>query len=231
MTRRIQCVLIAFCVVTALLSGGCSSPRSGTVTPVGMEARVEPSATREPAPEALITNSPTATYEPSSIPPAASATFAASATPVTRNPVTRMPSVAPVEGETPLPSPTPSVTAFPIPALVKLGDATQGRQVFHRQHCNTCHSTQGTPPPRAVGPSLTHIATGAKVTVASPDYHGAAQDAPTYIYESIVNPNAYIVPGLRYRRTDGSSLMPGVFSELLTPTEIDDLVGFLMTLD
>jgi len=80
-----------------------------------------------------------------------------------------------------------------------------------------------------VCPNLGNIATEAARIVRSREYRGKARDAAGYIRESIVEPNAYIVPGSNYRTAEGRSVMPPDFAQTLTREEIDDLVAFLMT--
>ena len=66
-------------------------------------------------------------------------------------------------------------------------------------------------------------------TVRSRESGGKAKTAAEYIRESIVDPNAYIVPGAAYRAADGKSVMPADFGTTLTGAQIDDLVAYLMT--
>jgi len=60
-------------------------------------------------------------------------------------------------------------------------------------------------------------------------YRGQARDAAGYIRESIVDPNAYIVPGPNYRTPDGQSVMPKDVARSLSTRDVDDLVAFLMS--
>ncbi len=93
--------------------------------------------------------------------------------------------------------------------------------------CNACHSTA--PGVNLVGPSLAGIAARAGQRVASADYRGQARDAAAYVRESILDPNAYVVPGPTYA-SGGRSLMPANFAQTLRPEQVDDLVAYLMTL-
>jgi len=117
------------------------------------------------------------------------------------------------------------------PATGSASDApvSLGQAVFHRQSpgCFACHSTA--PGMDMVGPSIAGIGERAEAVVASPEYTGSATDAETYIRESIMNPNAYLVPGPTFSAA-GVSFMPQTADELLTPEEIDQLVAYLMTL-
>ena len=78
--------------------------------------------------------------------------------------------------------------------------------------------------------ALGNIATEAARIVRLPDYKGRARDAAGYIRESILEPNAYLVPGPSYRQADGQSVMPKDLGKMLTPAQLDDLVAFLLTL-
>lgn len=108
------------------------------------------------------------------------------------------------------------------------GDAKAGEKLFTSAAppCSTCHSTKAGV--KMVGPSLAGIAAKAKQIVSAKDYKGQAKDAKGYIRESIVNPNAYVVPGFG---SGGQSLMPNTFGQTLKPQQIDDLVAYLMTLN
>ncbi len=108
------------------------------------------------------------------------------------------------------------------------GNAGNGKALFAAQPCNSCHDISHPFPGGEVCPNLGNIATEADRIVRSPDYHGQAKDAAGYIRESIVNPDAYIVPGDLYHTDDGHSRMLKNFAQILKPSEIDDLVAFLM---
>lgn len=103
----------------------------------------------------------------------------------------------------------------------KGGDAKQGERLFSERvvgvntGCHICHSLQ--PDVVIVGPSLAGIATRAASRI-------PGMSAEEYIRQSILQPNAYVVPGFP------SGVMPPNFSEILTPEQIDDLVAFLLTL-
>jgi len=109
------------------------------------------------------------------------------------------------------------------------GDAERGAQLFQTLPCASCHDVTHPWPGGAVCPNLGNVASEAARIVRAPDYHGRARDAAGYIRESIVDPNAYIVPGPSYRQADGTSVMPKDFATTLTPAQIDDLVAFLLT--
>jgi nitric oxide reductase subunit C len=109
------------------------------------------------------------------------------------------------------------------------GDAARGERLFASRPCASCHDVTRPWPGGLVCPNLGNIATEAARIVRSRDYRGKARDAAGYIRESIVDPNAYIVPGAAYRTADGQSVMPKEFGRTLSAADIEDLVAYLMT--
>jgi nitric oxide reductase subunit C len=115
------------------------------------------------------------------------------------------------------------------PATAAAGDAARGAKLYETLPCASCHDITHPLPGGAVCPNLGNIATEAARIIRQAGYRGRAKDAAGYIRESIIDPNAYIVPGANYRQADGTSVMPGDFARTLTPAQIDDLVAFLLT--
>jgi mono/diheme cytochrome c family protein len=109
------------------------------------------------------------------------------------------------------------------------GDATRGAKLYETLPCASCHDISRPWPGGDICPNLGDIATEAARIVRQGDYHGRAKDASGYIRESIIDPNAYIVPGPTYRQADGQSVMPKNFGQTLTAEQLDDLVAFLLT--
>jgi len=109
------------------------------------------------------------------------------------------------------------------------GNVARGANLFTRLPCASCHDISHPLPGGDICPNLGNIATEAARIVRSRQYHGKAKDAAGYIRESIIDPNAYIVPGAQYRMPDGGSVMPTTFGETLSASEVDDLVAFLLT--
>ena len=109
------------------------------------------------------------------------------------------------------------------------GDAKRGAQLFARLPCASCHDITKPWPGGDVCPNLGNIATEAARIVKLRDYRGKARDAAGYIRESIVDPNAYVVPGPSYRTAEGKSVMPQDIAKTLRPAELDDLVAYLLT--
>jgi nitric oxide reductase subunit C len=93
--------------------------------------------------------------------------------------------------------------------------------------CYACHST--TPGVNLVGPSLSGIATRAAAQIGAPGYAGHATDAAGYVRESILAPNAFLVPGPTFS-SGAVSMMPAGYGQSLQPAQVDALVAYLLTL-
>ena len=109
------------------------------------------------------------------------------------------------------------------------GDARRGAELFGKLPCASCHDITRPWPGGDVCPNLGNIATEAARIVRLPEYRGKARDAAGYIRESIIDPNAYIVPGRNYRTPDGQSVMPKDFAQTLNAKDLNDVVAFLLT--
>ncbi len=108
--------------------------------------------------------------------------------------------------------------------------AQRGAQLFQgTAACASCHSLE--PGVVLVGPSLATIGTLARERVSGPSYEGKATDAAAYLRESILEPDAFIVPGGNFTLEAGRSLMPAIVGRQLTDAQIDDLVTYLGTLE
>jgi len=109
-------------------------------------------------------------------------------------------------------SPTPDAWT----AMNLVGDAARGQALFQgAAGCNACHNATSTT--TLVGPGLKGVAVRAQTR--RPGY-----TVVQYLHESIVWPNAFIVPGF----TPG--IMPQTFGQTLTPQQIADLIAYLQTL-
>ena len=96
------------------------------------------------------------------------------------------------------------------------GNAVSGKAIFNGSSgCNACHDVANGV--TLVGPSLKGIAGRAAA-------RKAGMTAIDYLHESIVSPNAYIVPGFT------AGIMTQTFGQTLTKPQIDDLVAYLLTL-
>jgi nitric oxide reductase subunit C len=124
--------------------------------------------------------------------------------------------------------PGANVGALPVTAASS-DPAELGRALFNASPpaCGACHSIASNV--NLVGPSLAGIAATAANRVHGSDYHGKAKDAPSYIRESILDPNAHVLVGPTYS-TGGRSLMPSDYAQTLKPDQVDEIVAYLLTL-
>jgi nitric oxide reductase subunit C len=104
-----------------------------------------------------------------------------------------------------------------------------GQSIFRASPpgCFACHSVA--PGVNLAGPTMAGVAARAEKVIASGEYKGSAKDVAGYIRESIVAPDAWIVPGPTYS-ADGQSFMPHTYGKDLKPEQIDQLVAYLATL-
>lgn len=110
-----------------------------------------------------------------------------------------------------------------------VGHPDNGTALFHSSSiassgapgCAACHAVE--PGKTLVGPSLADIERVAARRIRSADYKGTAQSSDEYIRESIVQPQAYVVPGF------AAGTMPNSYTGL-DQQALNDLVSYLMTL-
>lgn len=112
----------------------------------------------------------------------------------------------------------PPATPTPLPADDPSGDASAGERIFHdgkgsAPACVNCHAAE--PGPFALGPAMTGISERAGSRI-------EGLSAAEYLHQSIVQPDAYTVPGFR-------PVMPSTYGEHLTEQEIADIIAYLMT--
>ncbi len=190
------------CFALAMLLAGCGAFQ----TPVMQKATALPEieAADEQATEAQPTPLPTATLPPPT------------------------PTAEPTETPTPLPTATPEPTAAPILSpidrLVAVRDADNGAALFVTfqetagtgYSCSNCHLVDSEK--ANLGPGLLNIKDRALTRV-------EGKSAAEYIYESIIDPMAYLVEDF------DAELMPKNWSEIYTDLEIFDIVAYLLTLE
>jgi len=92
------------------------------------------------------------------------------------------------------------------------GLKARGRQVF-TEHCASCHSLE--PGVVIVGPALAGVVSRANAQGAAP---------MGYLERAVLTPTAEIVPGFQ-------NLMPADFDRRLSPSDLEALFAFLLTLE
>ena len=117
----------------------------------------------------------------------------------------------------------------PVPSAASADPIELGRVEFNSTPpgCSACHSIA--PGVNIVGPTLSGIAATAAARVRERDYHGHAKDAAGFIRESILEPNAHVLPGPTFS-AGGRSLMPGDYGQTLKPEQVDHIVAYLLSL-
>ena len=97
--------------------------------------------------------------------------------------------------------------------------AEAGRGIFETYGCNTCHQlTDAEALAMGAGPSLNNV-------VADALQYGGSDDPRDYIHQSIINPNAFIVPGFP------AGVMPQNFIDRIPEEELTILVEYLAMQD
>jgi mono/diheme cytochrome c family protein len=88
-----------------------------------------------------------------------------------------------------------------------------GLTVFNAQGCGSCHTLTAAKATGKIGPDLDNLPTDAKK---------AGKPLEAYVHESIVDPNAYVVPGFT------AGVMPQTYAQL-PKDQLDALVQYLVT--
>lgn len=128
---------------------------------------------------------------------------------------------------TPTPSPGPVITLAEQVSKLPAGDAAAGEAAVTARGCVACHIAAD-PAVALVGPAWQAaqsqdgkgIADHAGARWGEAGYTGRAASAQEYLYESIVNPTAYLVAGFQ-------PAMPANYGQLLSPQELADIMAYL----
>src|SRR5204862_3027723 len=109
------------------------------------------------------------------------------------------------------PLPVAVVGTLPKATAIPKGNPAVGKQLYAQNGCGGCHMFTPAGSNGKVGPDLDHLAADAQKA-----YQGPLDQ---YTFESIQNPNGYVVPGFK------AGVMPDFSS--LGDQKIADLVAFL----
>lgn len=127
------------------------------------------------------------------------------------------------------PAPPPVDEELDLSAMTMDDFIGVGERVFSgKGTCTLCHNAVG-----GRAPMLESIATVAGERLADPDYQGSATDAEEYIYESLVDPSAYVVAGFGKAGTsDTESPMPDASTGSigLSEAELKAVIAYLQDL-
>ncbi len=96
--------------------------------------------------------------------------------------------------------------------------APDGKQIFASAGCASCHALSDAGASGRVGPDLNDLA-----AEAARFGRGRRQTPEQYVRESIIEPNAFVVPGFP------RGVMPGDFRQQLSGPQLDALVKYLLT--
>ena len=135
------------------------------------------------------------------------------------------------------PEPTQAIVAVGTDITQKLptGDPAAGQQVVQTAGCPACHISQGG---TTLGPNWQPatdnnsqgVGTRAADRIKAADYKGKATTGDQYLFESIVAPDAYIVPGNATYAPGGVSIMPHDFATKLSAQNMADVIAYLDTI-
>lgn len=104
------------------------------------------------------------------------------------------------------------------------GDAAAGEALSVSLGCTACHIAAPVGPAWLPKDGQPGIGTLASQRYLAPDYTGNAATPEQYLFESIVNPNAYLVSGF------AAGLMPQNYADTLTDQDMANLIAYLLTL-
>ncbi|MFQ5565342.1 MAG: c-type cytochrome [Paracoccaceae bacterium] len=127
------------------------------------------------------------------------------------------------------PAPPPEVEELDLAAMSMDEFIALGRRLYEgRGTCTLCHNQVG-----GRAPLLEEAAMAAMERLADPRYQGQADDVESYLYESMVDPSAYVVAGFGKTGTgDTVSPMPNMLTGRvgLNEAEIRAIIAFLQDL-
>lgn len=104
------------------------------------------------------------------------------------------------------------------------GDAKKGEELATSLACTACHVLAPTGPAWPATASQPGIGTRAAERITDPNYTGKATSPEQYLFESVVDPNVYLVSGF------SANIMPGNYGSQLTDQDMADIIAYLQTL-
>ena len=124
--------------------------------------------------------------------------------------------------------PTPVIEGVGTDITLELpaGNADNGKALTEGKGCTACHITAAVGPAwlATADPNKEGVGTRVGHRFSDAGYTGKAKTAEQYLFESIVNPNAYVVTGF------APSIMTQTFGNSLTKQDVADIIAYLETL-
>lgn len=204
----------------ALTSGQLVTETATMTETAAMTESEEINAAETPATASLL---PTPTPEPTAAPEATAeptATVEPTAEPTVEPTATAEPTAEPtVEATTAPVAPAGNEAVTELPAAVEAAlanaNVTRGQSLTLSNACIGCHSNDAKQ--MMVGPTWHNIGETAATRV-------EGESAEVYLYNSIVHPNAYLVPGYL------AGIMIQTYGQTLSDQDIADLIAYLLSL-
>jgi mono/diheme cytochrome c family protein len=104
------------------------------------------------------------------------------------------------------------------------GDAAAGETLATSLGCTACHITTPTGPAWLPSDGQPGVGERAETEFTLPEYTGNATTPEQYLFESIVDPNVFVVSPF------ASGLMPATYGNTLTDQNMADLIAYLLSL-
>ena len=104
------------------------------------------------------------------------------------------------------------------------GDVARGEELATSQGCVGCQVSTTTGPAWAPSEGEPGIGDRALTRFDQADYTGQATTAEQYLFESIVDPNIFVVEGYQ------PNLMPDTYNQSLTIEDASDLIAYMLTI-
>lgn len=136
----------------------------------------------------------------------------------------------------PEPTVNPDAVGADISVELPEGDATNGAALVQSLGCVACHvagaNTSAPAWEAATSADAKSVAQHAEERFQASDYTGAATSPELYLLESIIDPNAYIVPpgaAGTWPAAGPSTMAANNYDKRLTKQEVADLIAYLLT--
>jgi mono/diheme cytochrome c family protein len=104
------------------------------------------------------------------------------------------------------------------------GNAANGEKLTASLACTACHILAPTGPAWMAKDGQPGIGSRAAERIKDPGYTGKATSPEQYLFESIVNPNGFVVSGFP------PNVMPPSYANQLTDQDMADIIAYLQTL-